>query len=160
MGSPHDATVALRPATEADLAEYLAHGRDHYVGERVRAGDEPATAASRADEDYARAFPGGRPAAGHLVFRVERDGEKVGMLWIGPRPDRPGDRWWVWNISIDEAFRGQGIGRRTMLLAEAEARAAGAAELGLNVFGHNEVAIGLYRSLGYEVTAMQMRKPI
>jgi ribosomal protein S18 acetylase RimI-like enzyme len=160
MGSPQEGTVSLRPASAADLAEFLARGRKHYVGDRVRAGDEPAAAARRADDDYRYAFPDGRPATGHLVFRVEHDGDKVGMLWIGPRPDGSRHHWWVWNITIGEAFRARGLGRRTMLLAEVEARAAGATELGLNVFGHNAVAIGLYRSLGYEVTAMQMRKPI
>ena len=33
-------------------------------------------------------------------------------------------------------------------------------ELGLNVFGTNTVAIGLYRSLGFEVTSQQMAKRI
>ena len=32
--------------------------------------------------------------------------------------------------------------------------------LGLNVHGQNMVARSLYESLGYEVTAMQMRKPV
>ena len=32
--------------------------------------------------------------------------------------------------------------------------------LGLNVHGQNMVARSLYESLGYEVTAMQMKKPV
>ena len=47
-----------------------------------------------------------------------------------------------------------------MLLAEDEARGHGATELGLNVFGSNRVARHLYDSLGYETTAVQMRKPL
>jgi ribosomal protein S18 acetylase RimI-like enzyme len=153
-------SVTLRPADAAEVADYLSHQRDAYVAERVRAGDEPIEAARNADESMGRAFPGGRPADGHLVFRVELDGQAAGVLWIGPRgPDAP-DRWWVWDITIDEAARGHGIGRQAMLLAESEARARGAVDLGLNVFGHNTVAAGLYRSLGYEVTAMQMRKTL
>jgi ribosomal protein S18 acetylase RimI-like enzyme len=152
--------VTLRPASHAELAAHLVYARDVYVAERIRAGDEPAAAAWNADESYRRAFPDGRPAGQNVVFRVERDGQPVGMLWIGPREPGTPDRWWVWDIVIDEAFRGQGIGRETMLLAESEARARGAVELGLNVFGHNHVAAGLYRSLGYEVTAMQMSKPL
>ncbi|HXM54965.1 MAG TPA: GNAT family N-acetyltransferase [Candidatus Dormibacteraeota bacterium] len=151
-------TVSLRPATDAELAAYLAFARDHYISERIRAGDEPAAATRNADQSFGQAFPGGRAAAPHLVFRVERDGEGVGTLWIGPRGLNEPRHWWVWDIVVDEAFRGQGIGRATMLLAESEARGRGAVELGLNVFGHNQVAEGLYRSLGYEVTATQMRK--
>jgi ribosomal protein S18 acetylase RimI-like enzyme len=47
-----------------------------------------------------------------------------------------------------------------MLLAESEARARGPALVGLNVFGGNEVARGLYRSLGYDEVAVMMRKDV
>jgi ribosomal protein S18 acetylase RimI-like enzyme len=45
-----------------------------------------------------------------------------------------------------------------MLLAEAEARRRSLARIGLNVFGGNEVARNLYRSLGYTETAIIMHK--
>ncbi len=45
-----------------------------------------------------------------------------------------------------------------MELAEAEARLRGATELGLNVFGHNQVARQLYESMGYTATSIQMKK--
>jgi hypothetical protein len=47
-----------------------------------------------------------------------------------------------------------------MRLAENEARARGMTSLGLNVHGQNMVARSLYESLGYEVTALQMKKPV
>jgi ribosomal protein S18 acetylase RimI-like enzyme len=47
-----------------------------------------------------------------------------------------------------------------MLLAEEQAHGAGATEIGLNVFGYNAVARGLYESLGYETTSLQMRKEL
>lgn len=153
-------TVELRAATDADTAEYLARARVTYLAELQQAGYSPEAAARNADTSFERAFPGGRVDTSHRLFRVEQDGERVGTLWIGPQPDGLADRWWVWDIVIDERVRGRGVGRATMLAAEAEARAAGAVELGLNVFGHNTTAIGLYRSLGYEVSAMQMRKAL
>jgi ribosomal protein S18 acetylase RimI-like enzyme len=45
-----------------------------------------------------------------------------------------------------------------MRLAEDEARARGMTSLGLNVHGQNTVARSLYESLGYEITALQMKK--
>ncbi len=45
-----------------------------------------------------------------------------------------------------------------MLLAEQEATARGMTSVGLNVHGQNTVARGLYDSLGYQVTAQQMKK--
>ncbi len=61
---------------------------------------------------------------------------------------------------IDPAHRGRGLGRAAMVLAEEAARSQGASELGLNVFGPNTVARRLYESLGYETTAVNMRKPL
>jgi ribosomal protein S18 acetylase RimI-like enzyme len=61
---------------------------------------------------------------------------------------------------IDEPFRGRGLGRLAMTLAEAEARRGGATQLGLNVFAHNRVAWALYERLGYSVVAAQMRKAL
>ena len=47
-----------------------------------------------------------------------------------------------------------------MLLAEEQAHGAGATQIGLNVFGHNTVARRLYEALGYETTAVLMRKEL
>lgn len=45
-----------------------------------------------------------------------------------------------------------------MILAGDYARQQGAHTLGLNVFGFNVAARNLYQSIGYEPTAIQMRK--
>ena len=66
----------------------------------------------------------------------------------------------MYEIELDEHARGRGIGRATMLAAEALVASRGVRELGLNVFGPNERAIGLYRSLGYATTSMNMAKPL
>ena len=45
-----------------------------------------------------------------------------------------------------------------MEAAEREAQRRGAHSIGLNVFGGNDVAVGMYESSGYDVAAMQMQK--
>ncbi len=40
------------------------------------------------------------------------------------------------------------------------ARELGATSIALNVFGHNTTAISLYDSLGYAVTAQQMKRDL
>jgi ribosomal protein S18 acetylase RimI-like enzyme len=47
-----------------------------------------------------------------------------------------------------------------MVFAEDEARRRGIDRVALNVFGRNEVARGLYRSLGYEENAVSMSKRV
>jgi ribosomal protein S18 acetylase RimI-like enzyme len=67
---------------------------------------------------------------------------------------------WVYDVEVDDAFRGRGYGRDAMLLAEAEARSRGMRSLGLNVHGSNTISRSLYASLGYQVTAQQMKKTL
>src|SRR4029453_9727851 len=64
----------------------------------------------------------------------------------------------LYDIEIESAFRGRGLGRQLMLLIEEEARRRGFTEIRLNVFGGNELARSLYRSLGYAEFAIAMRK--
>jgi ribosomal protein S18 acetylase RimI-like enzyme len=143
----------------ADLASWLERSRSNYISERMAAGDTLAEATANADASLARTFAGGSPAPGQMVGWVSDDGVRVGELWIGPYGDNP-YRWWVWDVAIEETRRGQGLGRKTMILAEKLASANGATSIGLNVFARNAVARGLYRSLGYEETSVQMRKSL
>jgi ribosomal protein S18 acetylase RimI-like enzyme len=146
----------------AARAEWLERTLADYAAERERNGDSAERAAEAADQTHQTFFPGDTPAPGQLAGPLGLDGDVVGTLWVGPRdpetPDGPG--WWVWDIEIVAARRGQGLGRRAMLLAEEIASGHGARTLGLNVFGSNAVARHLYESLGYEVMAMQMSKPL
>ncbi len=152
--------VTLRPMPDEALAAWRANADAEYVRERIEAGDSPDYARKRADESSTEYFPDGRPAAGQLVFEVMDGDAVVGALWLGPvSPERPAE-WWVFDVEIAAAHRGQGYGRAAMTLGEGEARQRGATKLGLNVFAHNAVAHGLYSSLGYEPTAINMSKPL
>jgi ribosomal protein S18 acetylase RimI-like enzyme len=65
---------------------------------------------------------------------------------------------WIYDVHVQERYRGRGYGKEAMLLAETEGRRRGFDRIGLNVFGGNEVARSLYRSLGYTESAVIMRK--
>jgi len=62
------------------------------------------------------------------------------------------------SASSIKSFRGKGLGRQIVLLAEKEALARGLNRIGLHVFGFNETANGLYRALGYITTDLVMEK--
>ena len=51
-----------------------------------------------------------------------------------------------------------GLGRATMELLESEVRDRGLENVELNVFGGNEIARKLYRSLGFDERFVQMGK--
>jgi ribosomal protein S18 acetylase RimI-like enzyme len=62
------------------------------------------------------------------------------------------------SIAVSVTHRGQGIGRALMEAAEDRAARDGTELLTLNALTANEPAIGLYRSLGYEVSGVLMHR--
>jgi ribosomal protein S18 acetylase RimI-like enzyme len=154
--------LALRPLSGAEFDEWLPRQVAGYAALIAASGAMPVQAArEKAERDTARYFGGGVTTPGQHVFRIIAGQERVGWLWLGvPGPEPDPLMAWVFEIEIEAAFRGHGYGRAAMRLAEQEARARGMTSLGLNVHGQNMVARSLYESLGYEVTAMQMRKPV
>jgi ribosomal protein S18 acetylase RimI-like enzyme len=146
-------------ATELPL--WLERTHATYEQERIAAGESPAAARANADRSREQTFPDGRLKPGHAVFHViARGAGSIGYLWIGPDTSDDAGAWWVWDIEVSDAHRGRGYGRAAMLLGEHHARAQGATTLGLNVFGFNTTARGLYESLGYQATAIQMKKTL
>ncbi len=148
--------------TDEQIAPFISVNTEGYVEERVKSGDSPEAARRIAENEMAVLFPDGSPALGQLLYQViDDEGAAVGLLWIGPTMgEEPGAKYWVGKVEIDEPYRGRGLGRIAMLLAEDAARAHGATELGLSVFGHNPVARHLYESMGYITKSVQMRKPL
>ena len=150
------AALDLRPMSPERLASWLPASMAQYEKSRITAGDSPEAAAANRRSSEERLFPGGEPAPGQLLYTATVDGTEAGLLWIGPFADGPD--WWVWDIEVHADFRRQGIGRAMMVRAEAIARESGAASLGLNVFAYNDGARRLYQSLGFEETAINMKK--
>jgi ribosomal protein S18 acetylase RimI-like enzyme len=155
------AVVSLRALSQGELSEFIEADLETYVEERINSGEHPATARRIATEQSETLFPHGAPGDGQLLFRVLDDAETpVGTLWIGPQHADQPTAFWVWGVEIEEAHRGKGYGRAAMVLAEIEARSRGATQLGLNVFGHNQIARHLYESMGYTVKSIHMKKDL
>jgi ribosomal protein S18 acetylase RimI-like enzyme len=83
----------------------------------------------------------------------------VDLAALPGAPGRPNSAW-VFDIEIDEAYRGKGYGRGLMEAAERELIGRGVTRLALNVFGYNTPAVKLYESLGFTVMSQQMAKPL
>ena len=153
--------LRLRPATQDEFDDWLPRQEAGYAEQIIASGSMPLQEArQKARRDTQRSFSAGLATPGQLVFRVLAEEKPVAWLWLAvPGPDDPLMAW-VYDVEVDEAYRGRGYGRQTMLLAEQEARARGMTSIGLNVHGKNIPALSLYDSLGYEVTTQQMKKPV
>ena len=156
--------ACLRPLRDDELGPYVEHGKAEYARDMVEnAGLSPEQAQKKSDHDWAMLLPHGRVPQGHYLFAIEDDdsGQRVGDLWFAERTnDFDSTVAFVYSIEISEPFRGRGFGKQAMLLLEDEVRGLGLSHVALNVFGGNEVARSLYRSLGYAETAVWMRKAL
>ena len=116
----------------------------------------PAAAEAKVARDVAGVLPDGIATPDVHIWAVEADGRRVGSVFLGVR----GGGAWLYDITIEEAERGKGYGRGAMTALDDEVRKLGHGTIGLNVWGANEVARGLYSSLGWTEESVQMRKSV
>ena len=101
-------------------------------------------------EDY---FDFSKPDARVFIAKTD-DGVRCGYLWMGGRNSR--DAWdaenpqWVYDIVVDPAFRGHGLGIKLMQKGEEFASELNL-NLGLFVYSDNTPAIALYQKMGYQI---------
>jgi ribosomal protein S18 acetylase RimI-like enzyme len=132
-----------------------------YAAEHVRAADwSPDRAEQLAEKETDDLLPNGVDTPGMLLLVAENNSaEVIGLVWVAlERQEGPGA--WIYDIEIVPEQRGRGYGRALLEAAEREVKRRGVQSLGLNVFGGNLVARGLYESSGYEITSIQMRKSL
>ena len=154
-----NATLVRMPADR--LRGWMLAANAQYRLERIEAGETEAEATAKAAQSLAETFPAGRIQVGHLVFEVVLDEARRSACSgsaRGARATRTSGGSGTWRST--SGSRGRGFGRQAMQLAETAAKEQGAKTLGLNVFGFNRIARGLYESLGYETMAVQMRKAL
>jgi ribosomal protein S18 acetylase RimI-like enzyme len=151
-------TVSLRAMTANEFAAY----RDAFIRDwaadlqkvhDLTSDGALAEAAARTDAD----LPHGPATPGHHLFAIRAGEERVGTVWFSI--DAHG-RAFLDDVTIDEASRGKGYGRRALELCEQEAARRGVSSIELHVYRHNPRAIALYEALGYRTTGLKMGKRI
>ena len=153
------ADATLQKMGPGDFIDYRAQAVPAYADDLTRSrGMTPEAALAHAQAAFPHDLEVAVAGERTWLMRVLDDtSTPVGWLWVGPHPHRA-DGVFIYDIEIDQSHQGRGLGRATMLAAEALARDAGMAHIGLNVFGWNDRAKNLYDSLGYEATSTQMAK--
>src|SRR5439155_8091677 len=112
--------IRLRPLRDEELGEFVEASRIDYVeGLLAHARMPEEFARDKAEHDLAAYLGASAVAEGHSMYWIEESGERVGRLWFAERPSvRIGRLAWLYELEIDEPFRGQGYGRRALQLFE------------------------------------------
>jgi ribosomal protein S18 acetylase RimI-like enzyme len=153
-------TATLRPLRADEYDGWLARVKRGYADDIAAAGVDREVAEAKAEQDHEQLLTQGLATPGHHLYAVEADGEVVGSLWLSDRAGDMGPSLFVYALEVYADRRGRGYGKAAMRLAEDVARERGLGAVTLNVFGGNNVARGLYRSLGYREQAIFMRKDL
>jgi ribosomal protein S18 acetylase RimI-like enzyme len=155
--------VRLRPMTPAEFDAWLPVAVEEYAQEDVEhKAVPPERSRTNMSEFLASALPRGPRTEGHRLSIVEdpATGARVGYTWWAERELDAGPAAWVYDVVIDEPYRGRGFGRGLMEAVEAQVREAGLARMELHVWVDNEPAVTLYRSLGFAPAGMEMFKQL
>lgn len=151
--------VLGRSMNAAEFDTWLAHAKVGHARSLTARGYAEEAARAKSDADHATALAGGIATPDTYLGVLVRDGAVVGTLWLALRnPQAGASGAYVFDVEVSGAYRGQGLGRALLLLAEREALAAGAERIALNVDADNTPARGLYASLGYEPVSYHLCK--
>lgn len=152
-------SVQFAPMTEEHYVKYLAKAVNYYADDKVKAGtwdEEEALEKSR--DEFAALLPQGIHSKNHLLFSVENNGKPIGILWLYIIQHGTEKHAFIYDIELDEAERGKGLGKATMEALDEYAKREGIKKIMLHVFAHNHRAISLYEKCGYEMTDYHMAK--
>jgi ribosomal protein S18 acetylase RimI-like enzyme len=153
--------VRFRPMRAEEFAPWREEHLRSYTESLARRLGQPAPDASRmAAREIDRALPDGLNTPGaQLVVIEDAGGQRPGTIWWGPHPRRRGAAY-VYDIVVDQAQRGRGLGRAAMNHVADAARQAGFGAVGLTVTEGNAAAQHLYHALGYTAQSVEMLKPL
>jgi ribosomal protein S18 acetylase RimI-like enzyme len=155
--------TTLVPMSEAAFVEFQRAAIEGYARQNVESGRWPAESAlelSRAE--HQRLLPDGPATKDAYLFEIceSETRSAVGTLWLAVQSATGRRMGYVYNVEVAEEHRGKGHARRAFEALEPFCRTLGLASIDLHVFAFNTPARRLYEVLGYEVTAITMRKSL
>lgn len=149
----------LREMNAVEFDHYTKTAIQNYADELVKSGIYPKeNSLAQAQKVYSQLLPDGLNTKDQYLFHVINETDAIiGMIWFGKKPNAQG---FIYDFMIDEHFRNQGFGTKTLELIEEKAKLMGINKLNLHVFGHNFNAISLYKKMGYTIYSMNMSKEL
>jgi ribosomal protein S18 acetylase RimI-like enzyme len=152
--------LTLKHKSQESLEAWLPGMWADYLQHRLDAGSSLEESQQNVERLQKILFHENTPAPGQHVMDVFDGDSIVGTLWLSQQQEGTSSEWFVYDVVVDEPFRGRGYGRSTMQAAETFVEERGGTRLGLNVFGNNVVARSLYESMDYMTVSINMAKEL
>lgn len=149
----------LRQMTEAEFVDWMIVSKADYAAAKMRANSLTQEEANNiSEESFKRLLPNGLRTKDSYLYTLEEGGKNLGFFWFSLQGATNNRKAFIYDVKIYEAYQGKGYGRKIMQLGEAKAKETGALGIALHVFGDNDRAINLYKSLNYQITDLVMEK--
>lgn len=155
--------VQLRKMTQAEYHDYLSSAISDYAEEKVIAGTWQQEEALRlATESFQTLLPQGCQTDHEYLYMIQLENSKevLGSLWVHLEEKMDFTSFFIYDFIIFETYRNQGFGRKALTALEQLAKQQGVQRIDLHVFAHNQGAVHLYQSVGFEATDISMSKSI
>nr|WP_249435699.1 GNAT family N-acetyltransferase [Paenibacillus sp. Marseille-Q4541] len=144
---------------QEEYEQYISYAIEDYAKDKVASGNwSEEESIDRSRQEFARLLPKGEKSEFNHLYSIFHDEQHIGMIWIAPMSPTNYEEGFIYDFMIKEPFQGQGYGKQSMQEIEVKAKELGMKKIGLHVFGHNQVARGLYEKMGYEITNINMKK--
>ncbi|NMC46825.1 MAG: GNAT family N-acetyltransferase [Chloroflexi bacterium] len=152
----------LEPMTIAQYDQYIQHSLDTFRSELLKTENyTQEEAIESTGKQILDILPAGIATQGHYFFNIKDDKKdlKVGNMWVAYNKSDGGE-WnvFIYDIEIDEEYRGQGYGRQAMQALEIDAKEKETSKIFLHVFAHNQIAFNLYQKVGFRVVKNYLDK--
>jgi ribosomal protein S18 acetylase RimI-like enzyme len=155
--------TTLRPLAPASFPAFFDTVTASYANDNVASGRWiAAEALELARAETAALLAKGPNTPNHHLFEIEGEasGEAVGFLWFATLRRGRQAIAYRYQLFVLPEHRRRGHARAALRHAADIAARQGHRRLELHVFGHNAAAQALYRSLGYEITSVNMALPL
>ncbi|ATP40882.1 GNAT family N-acetyltransferase [Solibacillus sp. R5-41] len=153
--------ITLQPMNQEEFKQYISYAIEDYAKDKIASGNwskDEAIDLSR--ESFERLLPKDEKTENNHLLSIFHNDILIGMIWISQKATTNPSEGFIYDFVIIEQYQGQGYGKKAMKEAEIIAKELGMNKIGLNVFGHNKIARGLYEKMGYEITNITMAKTI
>lgn len=150
--------------SEEEFSTYFKEAIRKYAEEKVNSGNwSPEKAEELAKQTMEKLLPEGINTKTHHLYSIydKESNKRIGIIWFKINENGSSNQqMFLYDILINEKYRGKGFGTQTMEKLEEKAKELKCNKILLHVFGHNNPAISLYKKMGYKITNLMMSKEI
>ena len=153
--------TTLIPMPQSTFAQYAKSAIAAYAEDNIASGRWPKDGAlERSCADFNELLPLGLATPDQHLFSMQSSSDTVGYMHVAVVEKHNLRQAFVYDVEVLEPHQRQGHAKRAFAALEPIVRAWSVTQIGLHVFAQNTAAQALYRSLGYDVTSINMLKKL